>query len=355
MSYTQSYSTSITVSGVKQVYVSARERGGYETFPYSETVPIYIDIDVETTPFDASVLNTGLTVDGLTGSVAAMNAAQCAEISAGSRKISEHLTDGFYSMIRTDISMKQTENFSELQSRTALLLELSKATALAHQRMEEDIERLRRHYGDIFQGLNDDLEKRIQELDKPAFALSQKAKRQLLVDPVTTMGAATAEAISNTDQMAGRISIARMKKQISSALLDISESVKKSMSYKTKIGHILSSSEEGNTEFVPVVYTRSAKETGRQFSFYAPEMKGAESAVARVSEYVGNAGNEKWSRIKTEEQRMIDREFTNLVEAHSKNATENSEYNSRVHAEILNLWNRNKRAMAEIYRERQEQ
>lgn len=355
MSYRRSYTARIPVTLRGTVSYPASSTGGIKSVSLSDNVPVYVDIDVETTPFDSSVYNSALTVDGLTGSVAAMNAAQCASISANSREISTHLTDGFYSMIRTDISMKQSENFSELQSRIALLVELNKDVISAHERMEADVARLRRHYGEIFKGLNEDLEKRIKELDKPAFDLGEKAKRQLLIDPATSLGAATAEAISDTDQMAGRISVARLKKLISSAISDISGSVKKSLSYKNKIEHILSTSENGKTEYVPVIYARSESETSRKFSYYAPRMKDIESVLSYVSQYVVTAGDEKWSRINAEEQGNIDREFTNLVEAHSQNRTNNDEYNSRVHAEILKLWNRNKVTMTELYKERQEQ
>ncbi|MGN1101384.1 MAG: hypothetical protein ACI4RG_04270, partial [Huintestinicola sp.] len=99
MSYTRTYSTSVTVYGSESVHYPASEHGGYTTVNYQQTVPVDICITVETSPFDNSVRNVGSNVDGLTASVAAMNAANCAAITANAEQISQSLINGFYSLV----------------------------------------------------------------------------------------------------------------------------------------------------------------------------------------------------------------------------------------------------------------
>ena len=355
MSYTRSYSSSITVSGSRTVRYPASQSGGSITVNFSETEPVYIDVYVNTNPFDSSVFYTQETVDGLTGSVVAMNSAQCAAIRENAQKISGHLTDGFFNMINSDLSMKRSENFSQLQAKMALLLELNKDVQSTHNRMEEDMGRLRSHYQSIFQGLDEDLEKRIEELDRPAFQLGEKVKKTIIIDPALTAGAATADEMGKTSLMSSLISVARLKKQISSAISGISRHVTKSLSCKSKIEHILNDEEEAKTEYIPIIYSHSNETQTSDFRYASPGIKGVNQVINGVSEYVKSAPFEKWQGINSEDYKFIDQEFINLVEEQSKTEEAKNDYSNRVYAAILRLWNDNKMKMTQLHMERQEQ
>ena len=80
MSYTQTFSSAINVSGSVTVHYPASEHGGSTTAYYEQTVPVNMNVTVNTNPFEQSVQNANLSVDGLTASVTAMNAANCTAI-----------------------------------------------------------------------------------------------------------------------------------------------------------------------------------------------------------------------------------------------------------------------------------
>ena len=104
MSYTRSYSGSIVVSGSVSASYPASENGGTHLVTYSEEVPVTINMYVDTDPFDLSVANTGACVNGLTGAVTTMQAAQCETIRANAKKISSSLINGFYNMMKSDLT-----------------------------------------------------------------------------------------------------------------------------------------------------------------------------------------------------------------------------------------------------------
>lgn len=107
MSYTRSYSSSIRVKGSMSFSYPAGEYGGSKLVTYDEVVPVNFQVTVATEPFDDSISNAGAHVDGLTASVAAMNAANCAAIAQCSDQISDSLINGFYNLIQSDITTKK--------------------------------------------------------------------------------------------------------------------------------------------------------------------------------------------------------------------------------------------------------
>ena len=109
----------------------ASEHGGSgsKTVYFQETVPVNINIHVDTTPFDQSVAIANATVDTLTGAVVSMNSSQCSAIHESGEKISNALTEGFYKLIGSELTTQISENKSVLQSKIALVIELSKDIA----------------------------------------------------------------------------------------------------------------------------------------------------------------------------------------------------------------------------------
>ena len=109
MSYTRSFSKNIAVKYSGTVNYPASQNGG--TMSYSGTAyeTVNVDIHVDTNPFDQSVASCNNSVNGLTASVGAMNAAQCLAISENADKVSKSLIDGFFHTVRTDLSTQRAE------------------------------------------------------------------------------------------------------------------------------------------------------------------------------------------------------------------------------------------------------
>lgn len=274
MSYVRSYSASVTVSGHKSVSYPPSEHGGSMSVSYSDSVPVNINITVETTPFDNSVHNAKASVDGLTASVGAMNAANCAAIAKNSEKISQSLINGFYNLINNDITVKRSETNSLLQAKIALLQQLSKDVRDKHTRMPDDMERLHSHYAAIFNDLDRDLEKRIRDIDKPAFKLSEKIRGNIILKPYLSIGTATADDIDSQRRMGDGITIARIRHKVSKVISTMADSLGKNLLYRHMMKDTVwnKSADETELVYIPVAYMISdgINNAQKADSYYLP-------------------------------------------------------------------------------------
>lgn len=352
MSYTRSYSSSITVEGSKNVHYPASEHGGYETVHFSETVPINIDITVETTPFDNSIDNASMNVDGLTASVVAMNAANCAAIAQNAKKISDSLINGFYSLINSDITVKKSENNSQLQSKTALLLALSQDVKDKHLRMSEDVERLRAHYGSIFRDLDSELAKRIMEFDKPAFNLNSGVREDIILKPLRTIGAVTASGVGGDSYSTSSISIARIRSKVSQVLNNMSESINKNLMYRRMMKDTLWKENADDEEqiSIPVAYLVSdgLNSPQKDDKYYVSKNNSTEQIISTVSSFVRSELSSSGKSIPEEEMKLIDQSFSSMVEEEFMKHDNGNSYQERVYTEILRLWHNDRLDLKQI-------
>jgi len=352
MSYVRSYSGTVTVSGSRTVSYPASQYGGSVTVNYTETVPVSFDVTVDTSSFDGSVDNARKHVDGLTGAVAAMNAAQCLAAKENSQKISKSLIDGFYGLISSDISLKKSECNSELQSKIALLLELAKDVDNKHERMQGDLDRLHAHYGAIFKGLDEDLYKRIRELDKPVFLLDEKAREEVVLHPYRSFGASAEDGMSGGNRTLGMIVSARLRNSISGVLSNIGRFLGKTVSYKKTMDDVLwnETPENEREEYVPAVYlvSQGLGQPQEEDRCYTVPFGETERMSASVREYIGNNKNTK-KDIGEEEMKLIDQAFFSLVEEQSRGAKlQNDEHGERVFAMMMQMWRRDKQNVGQL-------
>lgn len=352
MSYTRSYSSSVTVNGSKVVNYPPNDRGGSMRVPYSETVPVQINITVETTPFDNSVHKAGASVDGLTASVAAMSAANCAAIAKNSEKISQSLINGFYNLINSDITVKKSETNSLLQAKIALLQQLSKDTTDKHTRMSDDIERLRSHYGSIFRDLDQDLAKRIKDLDRPAFSLSEKIRGNILLKPYLSIGASTVSDIDSERHTGESITIARIRHKVSEVISTMADSLSKNLLYRHMMKDTVwnESSDETELVYIPVAYMISdgINNSNRADSYYLSAKGQADRIVSSVKSYVHLKDSDGGNTISQEEFRLIDQAFSSMVEESFLDQDNTDGYNERVYSEMLRLWQNGKSDLKQL-------
>ena len=182
MSYRQHFYDSIQVSGSTSVSYPASQNGGTLHVPYSRNVSVDITVDVETDSFDNSVTHCNRSLDVLTGSVVAMNAAQCAVIQQTAKDVSQSLINGFFGTIRMELSQQLQALDSAIKAGFGLIEEQGKAVSEQKRTLETDYNRISSRYLAIFRDLDDECHKRIYALDKNSFNLSQNVQKKLLVE-----------------------------------------------------------------------------------------------------------------------------------------------------------------------------
>ena len=346
MSYVRTYTVTVPYSG--SVHYPASKSGGWK--PYAGTETVVVNIHVDTDPFDMSVSNANTIINALTGSVAAMNTANCFSIKQSADKVSQSLVNGFYSLMSSDITTKRSECYSELQAKHALLMQLSQDVQDKYIRMSEDIERLKAHYGSIFRDLDNDLSKRIRELDRKPFTIAEKTRENVILEPFRSEAASAASNVSSGSS-GGRITVARIKQKVAEVLNVMSSSVHSNYSYRSELNDTLweEKLEDEEMIYVPIAYFISddISSERKNEAFFTPPIPANDNMCSAVRSHMNLRGYGQGKKVSEEDMNMIDHAFSAMVEDMYSNQ-ENDNYNSRVYSEIVRMWNENKNQIKQI-------
>lgn len=347
MSYRRTYHDKVVARGSKTVSVHypASEHGGTTstTVYFEETVPLEFNIVVDTDNFDRSITNAKISVDSLTGAVTAMEAAQCKAIENSSRDISQAITNGFYRLIGSELTTQISENKSVLQSKIALIMELSKDIVEKHGRMSDDMNRLKRHYKEIFDGLDEDCEKRVLALDKASFLLSQ-TRDELIKAPYVSGGPFACFELKDTANSQNLSMIARLKNKVSGVLNVMTDAAWHTQKYMSDVENLSSSIpvEQNQKYSVPVVFVEEANmnETGKVTECFANAgLNDKEGVEAQVKNYVTSAQADSWKDLCEFDMGMIRQSFSAVAEEDLNNSTDADK--QRVFDQIMRMWNAN--------------
>lgn len=135
----------------------------------------YIDCVVDTKPMAHEIDKVSHHVTATTTAVVAMKTAVIAAEKEASDHVCEKVNQGFYTMIRSQISQKMAKLQSDVDSLLMQLAQQQKQLLGIRTRMERDYNMLLARYSKLFTGLNQNLKQRVAELDRPTmnFALGE--------------------------------------------------------------------------------------------------------------------------------------------------------------------------------------
>ena len=213
------------------------------------------DFVVNTLPMAESVDNVSNHITATTAAVVAMQSAVIAAEKKSADKICENVDNGFYNLIRSQVSMKSAINFTEMQAKLTLLLDYKRTLNRTQERMENDFNRVKRQYRTIFTGLDKALAARIAELDSDAVKLSETRKKVIMgmfERPVPEV-VLTSTEVEMSDQ---KIVTSRIKDKTNNSLNYLADKVSENRAYKGLMEAKLdkSATENRHEEYIPVIY-----------------------------------------------------------------------------------------------------
>lgn len=233
------------------------------------------DFVVDTQPMADSVAEVAGHVNGTTAAVAAMQAAVIASEIKSADKICKNVDKGFYNLVRSQISMKLSVCYTEMQAKLSLLMEYSKALSKTQERMNTDFNRVKGQYLGIFKGLDKALFNRISQLDRDAVRTADVRKKVVLgqFERQIPEAVVTSLEVENSD---AEIKTARLKSKTNNSLDYLSGKVRENNSYKSLMDAMLEhkSIESRSEQYVPVVYAYKQStlvEDSYVFSLHYPE------------------------------------------------------------------------------------
>ena len=280
-----------------------------------------LQFNVDTSPMAQSVDSSRKHIGGVAVAVTAMEAAVIAAELKSSKTICENVDNGFYMLIKSQISQKAVAAYTEMTSRQISLMQLAKALENTKRQMENDFNMITRRYAKLFNSLNRALELRIKELDRPAMQLAD-IKRIMVFDKLKDDSSLIFSISSEVFALAQTALSAKLKQKTREAMETLTESVNENSSYSEKVETILVKNESDNSgdsgfRYLPAVFfeTESLLSSNDSIeSIHIAQSDVWQNTNPFITEINNTHDSMPWKELDTEEKNAIRREFLALCE-----------------------------------------
>jgi hypothetical protein len=342
MSYRQNYRAAVPYHGSVNVSYPASQSGGSTTAHYSGEVPVNVDIIVNTEPFDGSVSHCGGSLDALTGSVAAMNAAQCAAIKETSTAVSRSLINGFYGAINTELSQQIQALDSAVKANFGLVEQQAKAITAQKSVMEADYNRISSHYTALFANLDDECHKRVYTLDKQSFLLSKKVREELLSEKTRDNTAFNLLEMAEEFSFRLLLAVSRINRKVREVLQTVQSYISQETTMAGLIDSFLAHETAGEPKIIysPVIIAETVQleSAAPRHSVYMPGYMGENQKNEITQKIIAECftfNNDSWTDVSADEREMLNREFAAVAEKHFEG--NDGAFEKRVYNTMLSL------------------
>lgn len=327
-----SYTTRCTFNVSGTVSYPASEHGGRTS--YSDSVSV--DITVDTTPFDASVLTCSRNVGEL--AVATGNAARdiVESKAVSANRISDSLIKGFTSLIVNEVRQKMVELAAKIPAKLQELKALAANCLAKHEQMTKDYERITGRYSKLFGSLDQNLHAALQELDRPVFSITSSAGNVIFTGGVLNSYVAEG-AFAGGEQVsdAAMLQIAGLKQSAERVIAVTGRNIAYNRELDSKIADMVSDGDCPSMRkvFVPAVVMASSD--GEVFCDIPAECPDADEVKQGVSRQVLDIPMTSLSRTSADNiDVFLRKNLSSFVEESG-----NSESGGRIAGNVLRMWN----------------
>lgn len=278
---------------------------------------------VDTTPMAKSVDSVSGHLTATTAAVVAMEAAVIAAEKKAADKICANVDKGFYNLVKSQISMKISACYTEMQAKLALLVEYAKTLTKMQERMEGDYSRVKGQYTHIFKSLDKALANRITQLDKDTVSISEARKKLItgMFERNVSETIVTSAEVSSSNQ---QIAVSRIKDKTNHSLDVLANKVSENQTYKQLAESMLdsTSSETKQEKYVPVIYV--SKQSSLVTDKYVFDVHYPEYLTEQIKNSIGlNILNQEEIYTSAQkddfERKAVSDEFQSLVASSSLN------------------------------------
>jgi hypothetical protein len=294
-------------------------------------IPVDVNINVDTNPFDRSVSKCNSDVNMLTGAVVATEAAQIASIDSNAQKVGKTIVEGFFKTIRSEISQQIMELSTRLDATLIHLHELGKRCVEKQKQMEGDYNRIAARYVNLFNDLNNELKNRIFALDEPAFNFKeggdQHSLRALCGDLASTVSVSGCES----GELQTRISVSVAKKRALDTIGKANAFLLKQKKLNDTINQSMLKESVAAVQYLPVCFIETQNEKSQiDKHVYQPDFLSRMQASAIVSDFQ----NQKGKSFSAESKTQIGRYFNAEV---NQKYTSTDKHTDRVRETIVKM------------------
>jgi len=343
MSYTERYSGSVHYSGY--VNYPKSETGG--SVPYSGYETVYVTINVNTDPFDGSVNSFNRSVDVLTGSVVAMNGAQCLAIRETAKEVSEALINGFFTTINSELSQQIVALDNAVKATLGKITEQSKVVSDKKRQMEHDYNEISSRYQSHFINLDNECYRRICALDKSSFYLSKKVQEGLLSEIPNNTAALNLLGIEEASSAKMFILISSLSRKTLDVLQTLHNYISQELRINSAVNSFLFSESiaEQTLFYIPVIWTESdmLEDAPVMRESFIPDNfddREKQAVTEKTGLFCSGLPQNAWETMPEQERETLNKEFRTLAELEFHDSDNETE--QRIYRTMLSLWQNSK-------------
>lgn len=336
MSYTRTVSRDIVVPYSYWTY-EQNLNGDWLQVKREDTTThrVNVEITVETDPFEESVEECNEHINILTGSVAAMEASQCAEIAKNATQISNTVLKGFFHTVRTELETQRVALKQAVEAKLILLNKQAQSLKAKQAQMEQDYSRTSSRYLKIFDELNQELENRIHEVDQPVFkmvdSINKESERMLATDLVQT----TITTSKESSEILSQLNVATIKKNALQAMSIVNQFLLEKAKSENVLKSTLIPNEREACYYIPVCMMETNDMHSKSQKCVMPNPGNYNEDV--ISQSVLSSINQKDLKSSPETDKMVNDYFQEEI---NKNITDRSEHSDRVRGMITKMYNK---------------
>lgn len=342
MSYTRSRHAEVPFTASKVVSYPKSEAGGTMTVSISGTVPVDINVHVDTDHYDRNIDHTNAALAGVAGAVAATEAAQVKAIRETGSRVSASAIRGFFGLVGNELSAKMTESASTLKASMALLLNESESVEGIHRQMEADYQAIKGRYLRIFTTLDDELRRRVHDLDQQAFNLGAKQRTELLREPYLkdACGSYSMMASMYTGEL--KLACASAKRKAFGTVRSLGRMGGAAMAYQAAVRGALAPASMAGQRYLPVLYAAvdADDQPTPEWRLYQAGGDSDETVRGTVSSHLAHVSEGAWRPLDAQARSQVDNCFMALMDKVAAEAGDTGDegYQRRVHDEMLRLF-----------------
>lgn len=295
---------------------------------------------VDTSPMASEIQSVSQGVNRVSGAVVAMKAAVIAAEKEGAEHVCQNVNKGFYSLMHSQISQKIAQLTSTVEAKLFELGQYAVALKNIQARMTSDYNMISGRYTKLFKSINNTLETRVAELDRPVFKLVDRDIK--LVESRMKLNSAQFATYQLESVLSSQlIATSKVKVDAETTLDAIIKYVKESNEQTQKSDASMQDTRIDSIEdiYLPVSIVESTSAIGNPaVNYYVARSgnsvidKNIDASVREQS--VNSILKGSWSEIDPNEMANIEAEFTNLLL--------NSSEDERVKDEIAKMFNSTK-------------
>ena len=295
---------------------------------------------VDTSPMASEIQSVSQGVNRVSGAVVAMKTAVIAAEKEGAEYVCQNVNKGFYSLMHSQISQKIAQLTSTVEAKLFELGQYAVALKSIQTRMTSDYNMISGRYTKLFKSINNTLEARVAELDRPVFKLVDRDIK--LVESRMKLNSAQFATYQLESVLSSQlIATSKVKVDAETTLDAITRYVKESNEQTQKSDASMQDTRIDSIEdiYLPVSIVESTSAIGNPaVNYYVARSgnsvidKNIDASVREQS--VNSILNGSWSEIDPNEMANIEAEFTNLLL--------NSSEDERVKDEIAKMFNSTK-------------